>query len=111
LALSTAKNLKKGIGRKAMTNDIQKDHWSRLLDIAVRIDDRSFKSDNLRNPAYSPQAIVSASHDLFGTVADMDDAIARLKLDAKAIAENLKLPDAMAMLHEVGLVVHKASQR
>ena len=82
-----------------MTKDVQKDHWSRLIDIAVRIDDRSFKSDNLRNPAYSQQAIASASHELFGTVADIASAIARLKLDAVAIAENLTRTEAMAMLH------------
>jgi hypothetical protein len=99
--------LKKGIGKKPMANDA----WDRLGDIAVRIDDRTVRSDNLKNPAYSTQALVAASHELFGTVPDMASAIARLKLDARAIAENLKLPEAMALLHEVGMVVHKAAQR
>jgi hypothetical protein len=87
------------------------DAWNRLGDLAVRIDERSFKSDNLRNVAYSPQAITSARRELFGTVPDLNGAIARLKLDAKAIAEHLSLADAMALLHEIGIVVHKAAQR
>lgn len=98
-----------------MANDTHKDGWRGFGDLAVRIGDRDYRSKDLRNlaAAYSPQAIASARHELFGTgtVADIPDAIARLKLDAVAIAENLTRAEAMAMLHEIGLVVHKAAQR
>lgn len=96
-----------------MANDTNKDGWKGYGDLAVRIGDRDYRSRDLRDlaVAYSPQALAAASHDLFGTVPDMDSAIERLKLDAKAIAENLKLADAMALLHEIGIVVHKAAKR
>jgi hypothetical protein len=105
--------LKKGIGKKPMANDTHKDGWSKFGDLAVRIGDRDYRSENLKNPlgAYSPLALVNSSRELFPPIADMDSAIARLKLDAHAIAENLKLADAMALLHEVGMVMHKAAQR
>lgn len=89
------------------------DGWKGFGDLAVRIGDRDYRSKDLRDlaAAYSPLALVNSSRELFPPIADMDSAIARLKLDARAIAENLKLPEAMALLHEVGMVVHKAAQR
>lgn len=95
-----------------MVNDTHKDGWTRLSDLAVRIGDRTHWSKDLRNPsAYSPLALASATQELFGEPIDMIGAIERLKLDAQAIAENMTVTDAMALLHEVGMVVNKAAKR
>lgn len=96
-----------------MKNDL----WSKYGDLAVRIDDRSYRTDNLSNSPYSKGSVQAFLINEFSTPdpiqseADLEVAILKLKQNAALIASHMKLSSAMELLHEVGLEIHKAAQR